>query len=84
MKVLFVSLIFCVGCASGGYQPGSLQHTLQQQEVKIAKSCYKALTDNPWKETYYNVGGVLVNERTYCNVVARQLMYARPAAMSVR
>jgi len=84
MKILFVSLLFCVGCSSGGYQPGSLQYIMQQQEVKMAKSCYKALTHNPWKETYYNVGGVLVDERTYCSVVAHRLVHARPAAMSVR
>jgi hypothetical protein len=69
---------------SSSPQPGSLQYMMQQQQVKLAKSCYKALTANPWKKTYYNVRGVLVDERIYCNARAHQLVHARPAAVSVR
>ena len=58
---------------------------MQQQQVEIAKSCYKELTANPWKKTYYNIGGsLLVDERTYCKVIANKLVHARPEAMSVR
>ena len=79
MRLLFVTLLFCVGCASSGPQPGSLEYTLREQQAKMAKSCYKALTANPWKKTYYNVGGVLVDERNYCRAKARLLVNARPS-----
>ena len=84
MKFLVVTLLFCAGCASSSPQPGSLQYMMQQQQVKLAKSCYKALTVNPRNKTYYNVGGVLVDEWGYCNARAHQLVHARPAALSIR
>ena len=83
-KFLVVTLLFCAGFASSSPQPGSLQDLMQHQQVKLAKSCYKALTANPWKKTYYNVRGVLVDERIYCNARAHQLVHARPAAVTVR
>ena len=63
-------------CATSKPQSGSLEFLKQQQQRELATSCYRALTRNPWKKTYYYVGGAPVNEKTYCNLLAHQAVQA--------
>ncbi len=76
-------MLFLAGCADVSPQPGSLLDMRQQAELQLARTCYKELSmANPWKTTYYNVGGgVLVDERTYCRVMAHQAINARSKAI---
>jgi hypothetical protein len=63
-------------CATTKPQSGSLKFLKQQQQQELARSCYQTLTRNPWKKTYYYVGGALVNEKTYCHLKAQQAVQA--------
>ena len=73
----FALLLVCASCAANGPQPGSLNYVMQQQQRQLARDCERSLTSGPWKDTYYNVRGVLVDERTYCKVLAGALINAR-------
>ncbi len=73
-------MLCCAGCAASGPEPGSLKYIMQQQRIELAHACYETLTSNPWKKTYYNVGGVLVDERNYCDIWAHQLVDGTPGA----
>ncbi len=70
MKILLVTLLFCVGCASSGPQPGTLNFIRLQQQQELATACYKDI--DPRKTVYYRVGNRFVNERSYCNIKAQQ------------
>ena len=63
-------------CASSKPQPGSLEFLKLRSQQDLASSCYEALTRNPWKKTYYSVGGALVDERVYCNLKAQHAVKA--------
>ena len=71
MRILLVTLLLCVGCASNGPAPGTLSFIQQEQQRELAQECYVALTRNPRLRTYYNVGGVLVDEWSYCDIKAQ-------------
>ena len=83
MRFLLVTILFCTGCAAGP-EPGSLQYIMKQQEIQLAEACEDNFKVDPWKKTYYNVGGVLVDERNYCRAKARLLVNARPARTGSR
>ena len=72
MRILLLTLLFCVGCASNRPVPGTLSFIQQQQQRELALECYLALTrGNSRSTTYYNVDGVFVDERGYCDLKAR-------------
>ena len=73
----FALLLVCAGCAANGPQPGSLNYAMQEQQRQLARDCERSLTSDPWKDTYYNVSGVLVDERRYCKIPAQALVNAR-------
>ena len=79
MKILLTTLLLCAGCASftpDPAEPGTLRFMQEQQQQKLAAGCYAELTRDPFMETYYNVGGVLVDERSYCAIRARLAVQA--------
>ncbi len=68
---LFLGLVLSA-CASSGPQPGSLEFINLQQRHELAQACYRSLTRNPWKKTYFRVGAeTFVDERTYCEIKAQ-------------
>lgn len=79
LTTLLTTLLFCAGCASftpDPGEPGTLRFMQEQQWKELAAGCYAELTRDPFMKTYYNVGGVLVDERSYCRIRARLAVQA--------
>lgn len=73
MRCLLVTILLCVGCASSGPSPGTLDFIRLEQHRELVLACQRTmLARNPRMKTYYNLGGVFVDEQGYCEIKAHQ------------